>query len=148
MPPRKERVSVVLDTNIIVGYYLSRNPHSANARVFQLWRDQRKLQLIISDEVIEEYLEILQRLDVAQKRVGRFAERLERRETVTHINLGTRPTDSRDPDDNVMLATALGGKAEYLVTRDPDLLDIPDKQKRKFRFKILRPEQFLKLVDI
>jgi putative PIN family toxin of toxin-antitoxin system len=148
VPPRKERVPVVLDTNIIIGYYLSRNPHSANARVFQLWRDQRRLQIIVSDEVIDEYLEMLLQLNVAQKRIDRFAERLEHRATVTHINLGTRPTASRDPDDNIMLAAALGGKAEYLVTRDSDLLDIPDRQKRKFRFEILRPEQFLKLVDI
>jgi hypothetical protein len=56
VPPRKERIAAVLDTNVIVGYYLSRVSQSANARVFRLWRDQRKLQLVISDEIVTGYL--------------------------------------------------------------------------------------------
>ena len=144
MPPRKERIAVVLDTNIFVGYYLSRSPQSANARVVRLWRDQRKLQLIISDEVVTEYLEVLQRLHVEGPRIKRFAERLQRRETVTHVRLGSRFASSRDPDDNVMLATAATGKAKFLITNDRDLLDLPEKQRQKFRFEIVRPQEFLK----
>ena len=72
MPSRKERIAVVLDTNVFVGYYLSRSAQSANARVIRLWRNQRKLQLIVSDEVATEYLEILQRDNVklCGKKVG------------------------------------------------------------------------------
>ncbi|MGH7961825.1 MAG: PIN domain-containing protein [Candidatus Binatia bacterium] len=55
MPPRKERLLVVLDTNIFVGYYLSKVSHSANGRIVRLWRDQRRLQLIVSDAVVTEY---------------------------------------------------------------------------------------------
>jgi predicted nucleic acid-binding protein len=110
VPPRKERVPVVVDTNIIIGYYLSHSSRSANARIFQLWRDQRRLQLIVSREVVEEYLEVLARVGISQLRIDRFEERLKRRETVTYINLGGRPIESRDPDDNIMLAAALGGK--------------------------------------
>ena len=79
---------IVLDTNVVVGYYLGRNPHSARARVFQLWRYERKLQLIISDEVEAEYFEVLERLGAAEKRVERFREVLQQRQTVTHVNLG------------------------------------------------------------
>ena len=86
MPSRKERIAIVLDTNVIVGYYLSRAPQSVNARVFRLWRDQRKLQLIVSDEVVAEYMEVLLRLQVGEPRIARFAERLRRRDTVTHLS--------------------------------------------------------------
>ena len=144
MPSRKERIAVVLDTNVIVGYYLSRVPQSANARVFRLWRDQRKLQLIVSDEVVTEYLEVLPRLHIEEPRIKRFAERLQRRETVTHVRLGSRFASSRDPDDNVMLATAVTGKAKFLITNDRDLLDLPEKQRQRFKFEIVRPQEFLK----
>ena len=144
MPPRKKRLALVLDTNVIVGYYLSRTPQSANARVFRLWRDQRKLQLIVSDEIVSEYLEVLQRLHVEEPRIRRFAERLQRRETVTHIRLGSRFASSRDPDDNIMLATAVTGKAKFLVTNDRDLLDLPEDQQQRFKFEIVRPQEFLK----
>ena len=66
MPPRKRRIPVVFDTNVIVGFYLSRTPSSANQQAFRLWRDQRKLQLIVSDEILREYLEVLTRLGVSE----------------------------------------------------------------------------------
>ncbi len=143
MPRRKERIHVVLDTNIVVGYYLSHNPQSARAQVFRLWRDQRKLQLVVSDEVVAEYLEVLARLGVEERRIQRLAERLQRRQTVTHINLGPRFAESRDLDDNVMLVTAVTGKAKFLITNDRDLLDIPAERRRKFKFEIVTPQEFL-----
>jgi putative PIN family toxin of toxin-antitoxin system len=141
--PRKDRTRVVLDTNVVIGYYLSTDPQSANARTYLLWRTRRRLQLIVSEETVTEYLEVLRRIGVAERRVGRLEERIRRRETVTYVNLGTRPTESRDPDDNLMLATAAAGSAAYLVTNDRDLLDIPAAGRRKFKFTILTPAQFL-----
>lgn len=142
MPPRKERIAVVLDTNVIVGYYLSQSRRSANTQILRLWRDQRKL-LVVSAEVATEYLEVLSRLQVVENRVKRFAERLQRRGTVTYISLGPRFTASRDPDDNLMLAVATIGRAKFLITNDRDLLDLPIVQRRKFKFEIVRPQEFL-----
>jgi putative PIN family toxin of toxin-antitoxin system len=141
--PRKDRTTVVLDTNVLIAYYLSKKKDSANSKVFLLWRTRRRLQLIVSDEVVSEYLEVLQRLGVPQVRIERLAERIRSRQTVSHTKLGTRPTESRDPDDNLILATAVVGKAEYVVTNDRDLLDIPDSVRKKFRFFIVTPSQFL-----
>jgi putative PIN family toxin of toxin-antitoxin system len=141
--PRKDRTGAVLDTNVLVGYYLSRKKDSANSKVFLLWRTRRTLQLIVSDEVVAEYLEVLRRLGVPDVRISRLEERIRNRQTVSHTNLGVHPTESRDPDDNVMLATAAAGKAEYLVTNDHDLLDIPEAAQKKFRFEIVTPGQLL-----
>jgi putative PIN family toxin of toxin-antitoxin system len=143
VPPRKERISVVLDTNVVVSFFLSRNLLSAAARIFKLWFKQRKLQLIVSDEIIVEYVEILLRLGVSEKRVELFSEVLQKRVTVTCINLGARPVISRDPDDNVFLATAMAGNAKFLVTNDKDLLDVPASQRKKFRFEIVTPGELL-----
>ena len=49
----------------------------------------------------------------------------------------------RDEDDDVVLATALAGIADVIVTGDEDLLVL-----KKFRgIEILSPRQFLKLLD-
>ena len=42
-----------------------------------------------------------------------------------------------------MLATALAGNAEYLITNDYDLLDISERAKKRFRFAIVKPAEFL-----
>jgi uncharacterized protein len=49
----------------------------------------------------------------------------------------------RDKDDDVVLATALAGKADVIVTGDDDLIVL-----NKFRgIRILSPRQFLELFD-
>lgn len=143
MPPRKRRIPVVFDTNVIVGFYLSRTPGSANQQTFRLWRDQRELQLIVSDDVVREYLEVLLRLGVLEALVKRLEKRFANRITVTHVSLGSRPKLSRDPDDNVMIATAHSGRAKSLVTNDHDLLDISPREQVRLRLEIVTPGQFL-----
>jgi predicted nucleic acid-binding protein len=62
---------------------------------------------------------------------------------VTTVRLGPRFTTSRDPDDDLFLATAAVGKAQYLITNDRDLLDITTVQRRKFMFAIVTPRELL-----
>jgi uncharacterized protein len=143
VPPRKRRIPVVFDTNVVAGYYLNRTPSSGNQQAFRLWRDQRKLQLIVSDEVLEEYFEILDRLGVSEQLVRRLKERFTNRVSVTHVGLGPRPNLSRDPDDNVMIATARAGKARFLVTNDRDLLDIDATEQARLRLTIVTPAELV-----
>lgn len=143
MPLRKKRIPVVFDTNLMIAFHLSKNPDSANVRAYRLWRNERKLQLVVSDDTVAEYLEILERIGVADQSIKRIERRLRSRKTVTWVNLGARPVVSRDPDDDVVIATAIAGKAKYLVTNDRDLLDIPTRERKKLRFKIVSPSEFL-----
>ena len=143
MPRRKDRLPVVLDTNVVANFFLGRRPQSASAKIFTLWFKQRKLHLIVSAEVVDEYLEILAKLPISENKVENFRARLRARETVTHIKLGARHAISRDPDDDVFLATAAAGQAQFLITNDQDLLDIPAAQKKRFRFEIVTPAAFL-----
>jgi uncharacterized protein len=147
MPPKKARLSVVLDTNVIVGQLLSRTRRSANARVFDLWLVKRELQLIVSPPLVEEYLELLARLGVAEERIARFRQRLLAARTVTRVNLGKRFPLSRDPDDDFLLATAHTGRAEYLVTNDRDLLDLTPEEGQLFRFEIVTPTDLLRALN-
>jgi len=147
VPRRKDRLPVVLDTNVIISHYLGKKPYSASARIFRLWRYERKLQLIVSSEVTEEYFEVLERVEIAEQRIVRFRKQLQEADIVTHINLGARHAISRDPDDDVLLAIASAGQAQFLITNDHDLLDIPTRQKKRFQFEILTPVEFLRWWD-
>ena len=82
------------------------------------------------------------------KRIARLQARLMKSPTVTRINLGKRFLVSRDPDDDMLLATAHTGRARYLVTNDRDLLEISLKERRRFRFEIVRPAELLKLLEL
>ncbi len=100
----------------------------------------------MSGEIIAEYLEILERVGIGEKRIERFEEVLETFGIVSKLSLGKLPTESRDVDDNVMLATALAGKAQFLVTLDKDLLHISESDKKKFKFSIVTPVEFLNAI--
>ena len=50
-----------------------------------------------------------------------FIARVEQRATLVQPDLSA-PT-CRDPQDSALIATAVGGRADYLVATDPDLLD-------------------------
>jgi len=148
VPPRKARVPVVLDTNVIVGFFLSKTRQSANARVFDSWLITHRLQLIVSPPIIAEYLELLERVGIDIGRIESFKLRMEAASTVTRVNLGKRFMFSRDPDDNTLLDTAHTGRARYLVTNDRDLLEIPAKDRRSFRFEIVRPAELLRFLEL
>jgi putative PIN family toxin of toxin-antitoxin system len=144
VPAKKKRLPVVLDTNVVIANYLSTNPQSPNVITVRLWRE-RKLQLIVSEEIEDEYIEVLNRLGRSENYLANFTTSLYESGTVTRVNLGKRFTDSRDPKDNPFLSTAAAGGAKFLVTGDSDLLDIPEPVKRKFKFRILTPKAFLKI---
>jgi putative PIN family toxin of toxin-antitoxin system len=143
VPRRKDRLPVVFDTNVIVGYLLRRRLKSATSRIFDFWYKQHQLQLIVSDEAIAEYYELLEYFGVDTPRAKQLRDLLQRTTIVTHVNLGARHAISRDPDDDVFLATAAAGQAQFLITNDHDLLDIPAAQKKRFRFEIVTPGAFL-----
>ncbi len=103
------------------------------------------MQLIVSNEIADEYTDALTLLGISENFIDNFTTSLAESSTVTRVNLGKRFTDSRDPKDNPFLSTAAAGRAKFLVTNDSDLLDIPEPVKRKFKFRILTPKEFLKI---
>src|SRR5581483_3547342 len=105
--------------------------------------ERRDIQLAISPEIAVEYEEILDRLGVPPNLLNEFIRDLPTRETVTWVHLGRRIKMERDPDDEIILATADSANAKYLVTYDKDLLELPWEQRRRFKFEIVTPAQLL-----
>jgi hypothetical protein len=57
---------------------------------------QATFELVVSREIVDEYVEVLQRLDIYGSFIAKSRHPLENRETVTYINLGPRVVASRD----------------------------------------------------
>jgi putative PIN family toxin of toxin-antitoxin system len=132
----------VLDTNVLVAALLARDRRSPNLRLYRLW-GQRRIQLVVSDEIVAEYLAVLTELRVPSEQVERFGHRLRSRSTVTYVRPRRPIRLSRDPSDNPLLAAAAAAEARFLATNDQDLLEIPAELLRPYRFHIVRPAEVL-----
>src|SRR6516225_9811395 len=110
MSARKHRVAVVLDTNVFVRSFKARSRSSYNRQIVRLWLIERKLQLIVSDEVVAEYLEIFDEvLEMDADLVAHWRGRFVADPRVTVVNLARRDRASRDPD--VCRRRGLGGRS-------------------------------------
>ena len=145
MVRRRWRTPVVADTNVFVRNFKARSNTSPNRRVIRLWLLEKRLQLVVSPELAAEYLEVFATiLGMDAETTAAWRVRFEEDSRCTVVHLARRYTESRDPDDNILLATALAGRAEYLITNDRDLLDLPEEFRRSIPFAILKPADFLK----
>lgn len=130
-------LKIVLDTNI----FLSALFFGGMAeKIFDLVL-ARKLQLYVSTELSEEIFKKLRYFGANEAVLIKTA-------VVLEGCILIKPTVSiavcRDPKDNFLLEIAETVRADYLVTRDKDLLDL-ESQARK-QTKIIKPEAFLPLL--
>jgi putative PIN family toxin of toxin-antitoxin system len=145
MVSRKRRLLVVVDTNVFIRGLKTRRAANPNRRIIRLWLLEKRLQLVVSQELIQEYLEIFADvLGMGASLIEEWRFRFEQDSRVTVIRLGRRYTESRDPDDNVLLAIARAGKSRYLITNDRDLLELPAELHRTLPFAIRTPQEFLR----
>ena len=111
--------------------------------VLKLWFILRRIEVVVSQEIVSEYLDVLRRLRVAERLIEQFEKRISADKSVTLVNLGPRVVASRDPSDDAFLSTAKVGRVAYLVTNDRDLLELDDKQRKRLRFEIVTPQLLL-----
>lgn len=147
MALKKNRIRVVFDTNLFITRFIKHKRDGVNRRVIDLWQEQRKLQLIISQPLKDEYLYVLENyIKISASRLELLKKRLENASYITRVNLGKRFDLSRDPKDNVFIDTAHIGKAKFLISRDNDLLEIPKKELQGSNFEIITPFEFLRQI--
>lgn len=107
------RPSVVLDTNVIVSAHLKEEGLERFVLDLAL---ARKLQLFLSDEILEEYEGVLARaaFKFSPAKVSASLRLLEKAATMVHPQ--KKITAAKDPDDNKFLECAAEAQADYLVT--------------------------------
>ena len=114
-------MKIVLDTNVLIsGIYFSGLP----GKILQAWR-LRKLQLCVSIEILEEYLNVAERL--ATRYVGVEYEGILGL-IVQNAHLVQAPDlpepICEDPDDDKFLACARASNTNIIVSGDSDLLKV------------------------
>jgi putative PIN family toxin of toxin-antitoxin system len=137
MPPRKERPLVVIDTNVIVS--AARTPKPSAARdVVNLWK-RGFLQLVLSEEIIREYLLVLSRFDLTESQMKAWARWFVHPSKTVYLVEPRQVKESRDPKDDPFLGAASTGSADWIISRDEDLLVL-----REFEgIPIVTPAKFM-----
>ena len=107
------RPGVVLDTNVIVSAHLKEEGLERFVLDLAL---ARKLQLFLSDEILEEYAGVLARaaFELSPAKVAASLRLLEKAATMIYPQ--KKITAAKDPDDNKFLECAAEAQADYLVT--------------------------------
>lgn len=114
-----DRPRAVFDTNVFVSAFLSRNPSSPTDELLRRWLEG-EITLLVSQVLLDEIIDKLREKGISEERIIALAGALLRlAEWVDVAPEAVQPVLA-DPDDDHVLACATVGKAEYLVTYDPD----------------------------
>jgi len=119
-------VRIVLDTSVLVAALTTPNPRSAS-RVVLAAAAAGALQLVVCEELEAEYFRA-----VGYPSVVRYAASTDRRAFVAAVvataeRVAARPTPGAvpaDPGDDMVMATAFAGRADFVVTLDRGLLRV------------------------
>lgn len=124
---------IVLDTNVLVAAFVSRGVcHELVEHC------EREHDLITSVELLDEFEGVLVRKLDVPKQQARQARDLVEHAAVLVVPAALDEPVSRDADDDRVLATALAGRCDCIVTGDEDLLVLEVFE----RVRIIRPTDF------
>ena len=153
-----DKYLVIFDTVTLVQSTI--NPKGV-ARKCLAYFEQGKISVAISRDTLAEVKDVLSRPYLRQRYehitdelVTVLVELLSYRGIyVRHV--GKHFTYPRDPDDEPYLNLAIEVSADYLISRDHDMLDLMDWHKeegrafqKRFRFlKVVTPEEFLRVME-
>lgn len=111
-------IRAVLDTNVFVSAALSKSPTSPTREALELWR-RGEFILLICTPLAEEIAEKLQDHNVDEEKITALVESLAVLAEWVEVPPEKIEALLSDPDDNVIVACAVEGGANYLVTYDP-----------------------------
>jgi len=130
-------VRLVLDTNVLIAALVADGVCRDLVRV-----RLRSHTLVTSDILLRELREKLRvKFDLTPDELPLLVALAERAETVRPAKL--TPSVCRDTDDDWVLATAVAGRADAIITGDDDLLAL----KKHGAIPILAPRAFLEFLD-
>ena len=118
-----DRPRAVFDTNVFVSASLSKNANSPTRELLSRWKNN-EFTLIICDQIAKEVIEKLVERGVSQEAIDEQLAALARSAEWVVVPEEKIESLLTDPDDNVVVACAIEGNANYIVTYDPhfDLL--------------------------
>ena len=135
---------VLIDTNVLISMLLRPSEDGSVRAVFRAFTAGR-FMLLISKKLNDELTETVRtkfRLSkrVTEEQLTDFTTLLNQTAELIDEIEDTIPTVTREPDDDYVLAYALVGSADFLVTGDKDLLSLEGQIEG---LQIVTPSQFL-----
>jgi putative PIN family toxin of toxin-antitoxin system len=110
---------VILDTNVLLAALIS--PYGAPDTIYRAWRATR-FELLTSAVQLDELRRVSRypklKTILPAHRVGTLVNNLQRAVVLDPLPALPAGIDAADPNDVFLLATALAGEADYLVTGD------------------------------
>jgi uncharacterized protein len=134
----------VLDSNIIVSALIV--PHGKPAQIILLAKEG-KFQCTLSEEIIQEVRNVLQRKHI-QKKYHPSENAIEdfikiiRANSTFHTIQQVENIIPNDPPDNIVLACAVESRADYLVSGNLHFINLKDYR----NVKMVTPAQFLEVL--
>jgi predicted nucleic acid-binding protein len=124
---RKRKLRAVVDTSVLVaGISGFREPfvpgRNASADVLHRWAEENNFIWLVTEEIFDEYKEILKRVRVRPNLIGKVINLI--RERAEGITVRSSAEISPDPDDNPFCLCSEQGKADFIVTLNPK--DFPE----------------------
>jgi len=137
-------IRAVLDTNQYVSMAIKAG--GTADRLLAAWREERFV-LLLSPPLLEELVRVL-RYPRLRRLIGLTATELEGLIETLLLDAELTPgrlavhVITRDPSDNMVLACAVEGRADYIVSGDRDLLSLQSYQ----GIPIVRAAEFLRML--
>ena len=138
---------VLLDANVLISYLITPAQNSAITHIVEAGVIG-EFELLVPEELLEEVRETIRTHEHLAHRIPLEVMRsfvdliLEIAEVIPRI-AEPIPSLTRDPEDDYLIAYALVGQADYLVTGDRDLLVLEHIEP----VKILTPNAFWELIS-
>jgi len=110
---------VILDTNVLISALISQ--HSQPNAIYRAWRAAR-LDLVTSEAQIDELKRVSRypklKTILPPHRIGTVVNNLQHAIVLGALSVLPEEVGTNDPNDAFLLAMALAGNADYLVTGD------------------------------
>ena len=110
---------VILDTNVLLGALIS--PHGPPDAIYRAWRAAR-FELVTSRAQLDELRRVSRypklKTILPAHRIGTMLNNMQRALVLEVLLALPDDIEANDPNDTFLLAMALAGEADYLVTSD------------------------------
>ena len=133
------KIKIILDTNIWISFLITKD-----FKKLDLLIKRGKIQLLFSNELLEEFISVAQRPKFkkyfTKDDIEKLLDNFDSYGKIIEIKSDIK--ECRDIKDNFLLNLAIDGRADYLITGDNDLLNIHTIKKTK----IVSITDFLKII--
>lgn len=130
---------VVIDTNIFISAILTKGDNQSI--LIKAWKRTHKYQLFITEEIIQEALKVMNRLNVDPDIIADWDKTI-RKNAIMVTSDKKIEVIKDDPPDNKFLECAIASRADYIITGDRHL-----KKLNEFEgIKIVDTKKFLDIL--